>query len=132
MSNNTQDVQQGALTVHVRGFKHSGGHAIAKLYRPGDNVRSKTPWRSEKAPIHGDEALCVFSGLPEGTYAVVAFHDENDNGQIDHAFGRPSEPLGFSNGFVLSLTSGLPTFEKLQFDFNPERGAAATVEVTVR
>ena len=60
----------------------------------------------------------VLTDLAYGPYAMVVFHDENDNGTLDHNVLRlPAEPLGFSKGFKLSLFSGMPNFEKLRFDF---------------
>ncbi len=54
--------------------------------------------------------------LASGSYALVVFHDENDNGTIDHnVFRMPKEQLGFSNGFRPGLFAGLPSFEKLEF-----------------
>lgn len=103
------------LTVAATGFKNDNGHAIAKLFIPGDNVLKKG--RQELiVVIRGGQVSITFDALPAGDYAVVVFHDENENGAIDHnLLGLPSESLGFSNGFILSLISGLPSFEKLQF-----------------
>jgi uncharacterized protein (DUF2141 family) len=58
--------------------------------------------------------------LKYGKYAVSVFHDENGNGTVDHNFLHfPAEPLGFSNDFHLGIFAGLPSFEKLQFEFTP-------------
>ncbi len=130
MSNNASGLQ---LKVRVRGFKHARGHAIARLYQEGENVLAKTSFRRAQASIHDGQAVCEFSELPAGAYALVVFHDENDNGQVDHKLGRPVEPLGFSNGFTLSLLSGLPTFEKLRFELGPTGSTTPVAfEVTVR
>jgi uncharacterized protein (DUF2141 family) len=51
----------------------------------------------------------VFTDLPPQRYAVIVFHDENDNGRLDeNAWGVPTEGYGFSNnaqGFL-----GAPPF----------------------
>ena len=108
----------GDLTIHATGFTHAGGHAIAKLFAPGDNVLGPGRWQASM-PVEGGSAVFRFKELPAGRYAVVVFHDENDNGIIDHGLLGPSEPLGFSGGFRLSLLSGRPDFERLKFDFKP-------------
>ena len=118
----------GDLTLHVTGFVYTRGHAVAKLYAPGDNVLGAGHWQVS-APIDGNTALLRFEGLPPGRYAAVVFHDENDNGVIDHGLLGPSERIGFSGGFVLNLLSGRPDFERLRFDFNPP---AQTLELQVR
>ena len=51
----------------------------------------------------------VFADLPPRRYAIIVFHDENDNGRLDeNAWGVPTEGYGFSNnaqGFL-----GAPSF----------------------
>ena len=108
--------ETGELTVYAAGFTHSRGHAVAKLFAPGDNVLKPGRWQLAKN-IEGGAAVFNFAALPAGRYAVVVFHDQNDNLEIDHGLLGPSEPLGFSGGFVLSLLSGRPDFERLQFEF---------------
>jgi uncharacterized protein (DUF2141 family) len=104
-----------ALVIEAAGFADNAGHAIAKLFAPEDNVRTRG--RLEVAvTIQNGQAVLVFSALPPGDYAVVIFHDANDNGTIDHnVLGWPNEALGFSNNFTLSVMSGLPSFKKLRF-----------------
>lgn len=122
-----------SLVVRVVGLKHAGGRVIARLYRPGQSVLAKDPFARATAEIEGDTALCELFDLEEGPYALVVFHDENDNGVVDHKRGRPVEPLGFSNGFKLSLFSGPPTFERLRFELRRERpDLPMTMEVEVR
>ncbi|MFN7146402.1 MAG: DUF2141 domain-containing protein, partial [Myxococcota bacterium] len=90
--------------------------AVAKLFRPGAPLTLPNAVATAKGAVRDGRAACHFPDLAEGAYALVVFHDTNDNGAIDHRFGWPAEPLGFSGGFRLSLTSGRPTFEKLRFD----------------
>lgn len=107
---------ENALIVDAAGFADARGHAIAKLFEPGDNVLEHGR-RQSIAGIRDGKARFEFAGLPAGSYAVVVFHDENDNGEIDHnRLGLPSEALGFSNGFRPGLFSGLPSFDKLRFE----------------
>lgn len=124
----TDASNSGDLTLHVTGFAHARGHAVAKLYAPGDNVLGAGHWQV-RAPIDANTAVLRFEGLPPGSYAAAVFHDENDNGVIDHGLLGPSEPIGCSGGFVLSLLSGRPNFERLKFDFNPP---TQTLELQVR
>jgi uncharacterized protein (DUF2141 family) len=115
------------LVVHAKGFTHARGHAVAKLFFPGQNVRGKGH-AQVRADIKDGEATLTFRGVAEGDVAVVVFHDENDNREIDHGPLGPKEPLGFSNGFELSLVSW-PTFEKLKFALTAEH---AEIEVKVK
>ena len=48
-------------------------------------------------PIHNKSASAILF-LPNGNYAVVAYHDINQNEDLDtNIVGIPSEPYGFSN-----------------------------------
>ncbi len=62
-------------------------------------------------------AQCVFEGLvPNGEYALAAFHDENGNNDLDRGvFGIPTEGTGASNdarGFM-----GPPPYDGARFRF---------------
>lgn len=77
---------------------------------------------------HERRAKLAFPDLPHGTYALFLFHDENDNGTVDHnLLGIPTEPLGFSGGFKVSLFSGVPDFDDLKFEFTAKSRPLAIV-----
>jgi len=115
------------LDIDVSGFASAEGHAVAKLFIPGDNVLGPGRWQAT-APIADGHARLTFANVEPGSYAVVVFHDRNDSGAIDHnALRMPVEALGFSNGFALGMLSGLPSFEKLKFEFT-----SATPPLAVR
>ena len=119
------------LSIQVSGFGHNRGHVIANLFREGDDVlKPDKAYRRAQAEIRDGLASIDISDLAYGKYAVSVFHDENDNGTLDHNFFRfPAEPLGFSNHFHFGLFSGLPSFEKMQFQFTADTHA---VEITVK
>lgn len=55
-----------------------------------------------------------FVELPEGEYAVVVVHDENDNGKLDSGFlGFGGENYGYSNN--IKPWFGRPDFEDAKF-----------------
>ena len=115
------DVGSGTLTVHVIGFKSAKGHAIINLFREGQDVlKLKEAYRRATCTIEDGQVTFSFTELPFGSYAVSVFHDVNDNGELDHRMGFPAEPLAFSNGFHLSVFSGVPSFEKLKFVFRQD------------
>jgi uncharacterized protein (DUF2141 family) len=71
-----------------------------------------------KSKIVNNEAKVDFQNLPFREYAIIVVHDLNLNDVIDHKWGFPAEPLGYSNKWKLSLFSGMPTFDKLKFVFD--------------
>ncbi len=119
------------LSIQVRGFTHDRGHAVANLFREGDDVlKPDKAYRHAQADIHDGKATIAFPDMAFGKYAASVFHDENDNGKLDHNIFRiPAEPLGFSNHFQFGLFSGFPSFEKLQFQFAADTGA---LEITLK
>lgn len=112
---------QGTLRVAIDGLKHARGTVRVFLFKPQDNVmRMKDASQTLSFKPSEMEAVASFEALEFGDYALSAFHDENDNGAVDHKFGVPAEPIGFSNGFRLGLLSGRPTFEKLMILFDKD------------
>ncbi len=125
------DDATGNLTIQVNGLLHERGQVVANLFREGDDVmKIGTAYLCTQVTVSDKHAQVVFKDLKYGKYAISVFHDENGDGKLDHNLLRlPAEPLGFSNGFRLGLVSGLPSFEKLQFVFEPGTEA---IEITVR
>ncbi len=107
----------GPLTIQVTGFEDNSGQAILLLYRPEDDVPKK-PFTRINAEIVNKESVFQVKDLPYGDYAAIIVHDQNKNGIIDHKWGMPAEPLGYTNNWRLSLFSGMPSFEKLKFHYS--------------
>jgi len=108
--------QNSTLTIVATNFSSTNGMAVVHLFRKSDDVPAK-PFMKSTAAIEDGSAKIIFKDLPYGEYAAILFHDENNNGILDHRWGFPHEPMGFSNAWSLSLFSGMPSFEKLKFRF---------------
>jgi uncharacterized protein (DUF2141 family) len=102
---------QGAdLRVVVEEIDSPAGTIIAGLYETAESF-GKAVRKSSKVLVNdamrragvslrptGRAQTIVFADLPPGLYAVVVFHDENDDSQLNKGmFGRPLEPYGISN-----------------------------------
>src|SRR5687768_1413933 len=107
--------ETGTLTITATNFKNTKGHAVVNLFREQDEIPKK-PFMTIKASIDAGVAEMIFANLPNASYAAIVYHDENDNGKLDHKLAFPSEPMGFTNNWNLSLFSGMPTFKKLRFE----------------
>jgi len=118
----------GTLTIDAANFKSDKGVAVVHLFREQDDVPKK-PFRNASQVIVNGRARIVFLDLPHGDYAAILFQDENSNGILDHRFGFPNEPMGFSNDWKLSLFSGMPTFYKLRFEFSKSK---STCQIAIR
>ena len=105
------------LSFDVTGFGDNSGQLLVEFFRKEDKVPT-VPFKVIMVKITDKKAQVKIENFPYGDYAVIFVHDKNSNGKIDHSFGIPSEPLGYTNNWKLSLFSGMPTFDKLKFTFN--------------
>ena len=89
-----------SITVTVTNLKAKTGSIIVTVGDdPGTFPQGR---RTIVTPVTSDAMALTFRHLKPGTYAVAAFHDENDNGQYEIF----TEGVGMSNGAV-----GMPSFE---------------------
>ncbi|MCR6633064.1 MAG: DUF2141 domain-containing protein [Magnetospirillum sp.] len=97
------------LEVVVRGIAHDQGGLRVALYASPETFRKeKLALAVHTAPAVAGEMTVVFPDLAEGTYAVIAYHDENGNGDMDRFLGMiPTEGYGLSNN---PEVSGPPQF----------------------
>jgi len=101
----------GDLKVTVTGVRSDAGSIMIGLYdtAAGFDVAIKHATEAglltDKGRLVGAAIRAaagaqsiVFTQLRPGRYAVIAFHDENDNGRLDESpWGVPAEGYGFSN-----------------------------------
>lgn len=117
----------GTLTLRVTGFDNDMGTASIALIRSAENWEAEVPFKGFYAPISSGAAQVKIEELPYGTYAVKAFHDENNNKKLDkRMFGIPKERYGFSNNARSPF--GPPSFEDASFILD---SAEKTVAVEV-
>lgn len=114
-----QTNNQQKLIVKAENFKTNQGQAIANLFIKDESLKKK-PAHQLISKIADGKAVFEFSDLTFDDYAVIVFQDKNANGDLDHSWGMPSEPLGYSNNWSFSLFTGMPTFEKLKFNYSQQ------------
>lgn len=106
------------LTVRVTGARNTKGKIGVALFQdatgfPGDTSRAL---RIQQGDIDAQSlnAHVTFEGIPQGTYAVSVFHDENMNRKLDkNLVGVPKEGYGASNNPKKRM--GPPRFEEAKF-----------------
>jgi uncharacterized protein (DUF2141 family) len=120
---------QASVIVTFTGFRNDDGMLLAEIYNRSDGF----PQHSERAlakassPIHGGHAHIAFDNLRPGEYAVVAFHDENGNYELDKNWmGIPTEGIAVSNDAPHLM--GPPKFEDARFPV-PEGGRTLTLQM---
>jgi uncharacterized protein (DUF2141 family) len=114
------------VSVEITGAASSKGQVLVALYN--EETFLKKPLKTLRIdPVPGTAATGVFRDVPEGTYAVVAFHDENGNSKVDRNFiGIPTEKIGFTNNPTLW---GAPHFSDAKFVLG---GTAQRFTITLR
>ncbi len=107
------------LRVEVSGLRAAKGNVLCALHDSGDTFPKKADKARARAraPASVGSLILVFPDVQTGTYAVVCFHDENGNQDLDqNLLGIPQEGLGFSND--ATGTFGPPKFEAAQFRYS--------------
>lgn len=63
------------------------------------------------APAHAGSVTVDVPNVPSGSWAVLAYHDENANKKLDaNVIGKPVEGYGFSNGATAMFSA--PKFKE--------------------
>ena len=108
------------IVVTITGLKSNEGGVYVGLYATpskflnGAQVDVMKKVRASTAPI-----TVAFDNLPAGTYAVGAYHDENNNDHMDTDFvGLPTEGYALSNGVRAVMSK--PTFQQAAFTVGAE------------
>ena len=105
-----------SIHVDIAGLRNDRGQVICFLYNsevgfPKDQSLSIA---KVKGVISGGHSSCDFPSVPAGTYAISAYHDENDNGLLDANFlGIPKEGVGATNDAKAHF--GPPKFKDAKF-----------------
>jgi uncharacterized protein (DUF2141 family) len=103
------------IIVTVSGLHNATGAVYVGLYATPSKFLNGTQCDAmRKVRASTGPVTVVFDNLPPGTYAVGAYHDENNNDHLDTDFiGLPSEGYALSNGVRAVMSK--PTFQQAAF-----------------
>jgi uncharacterized protein (DUF2141 family) len=107
------------LLVRVVGLRNNKGDVRCTLFSSAEEFPTNDDQMATTvtAPIIGQVAICEFSAIAPGTYAVVFFHDENADGKFNRDWlGLPKEGYGFSNDAPARWHT--PSFNAASFPFS--------------
>lgn len=112
----------GELQVEIAGLRNSTGTLRVSLYSEPDSFRKEERAFMRLAqPAKADKAVLIFRDVPPGRYAIMAYHDENDDGKLNLRFGMfPSEGYALSNN---PKVIGPPRFSESAFEFSGKEQA---------
>ena len=106
------------INVEISHIKNQKGSLVIGLYNIEETFPIKTEeYRSLILDANATILKGQFKNIPNGTYAIALFHDENSNEIVDKNFlGIPKEGYGFSNN-VKAIFSA-PLFDEAKFELN--------------
>ena len=111
--------QAARLVVTIQGIRSPSGYVFVALFSkpegfPDGNYSAQHT--KVKAAVEGLKV--VFDNVAAGSYAVGAYHDENNNGRLDtNLLGYPTEGYAPSNGIRAMITR--PLFADAAFVVGP-------------
>jgi len=113
------------LSVRVTGVRGDAGSVNVGLWQGADGFPDDARTARSAATDARDQAVEVtFRGLDAGRYAVISYHDEDGDGELDRFFGMmPTEGWGISN---TPDVSGPPEFAPAAFEIP---AAAPVIEI---
>jgi uncharacterized protein (DUF2141 family) len=104
-----------ALRIEVSGIRAPGGHVRVDVC-PQDEFLKDCRYGGSAPATVGVTTVWV-ANLPPGVYAAQAYHDRNDNHEVDrNVFGLPTEAVGFSNNAKIRLHP--PSFRSAAFSYD--------------
>jgi len=109
--------QSGIVKVTITGIENTDGNVVIGIYNSKSTfpVFGKEMQGAKIKPTKTGSLNYTFENLPDGTYAIAVWHDENDNQEMDkNIFGAPKENYGFSKNIF--GTFGPPDYEEVLFE----------------
>src|SRR5436190_23788698 len=81
------------ISAPIQNLRNNKGEVRCGLFNSADTFRQPGKQLMGVAvPIANQQATCVFTNVPPGTYAIAAFHAENNETQLQTNFlGIPKE-----------------------------------------
>lgn len=107
----TITAQDKKITVTINKIFSNTGKVSFALYNK--TTFMKEPLQAKNAKIIEGKSTVTFENLEAGEYAVICYHDKNDNNKMDFSDkGMPLEDYGMSNNVV---SYGPPNYEDAKF-----------------
>ncbi len=117
--------QAATLTLTIDGAQPGGGPLTVLLFDRAEGF-PREAHAARRHVLPAGQSTLVLDDLKPGQYAVLAYHDEDGNGELNRFLGMiPTEGWGLSNNPAIS---GKPAFKDAAVSL-PEAGAAVTLQL---
>lgn len=111
ITNSVTAQEKATITAEVINVSSDSGKVGFALYDKTSFMLK--PIQAANVKIVDGKSLVTFENVDFGEYAIICYHDKNENGKMDFSpSGMPSEDYGASNNV---MTFGPPTFEGAEF-----------------
>ena len=111
ISNTITAQNKTSITATVVNVTSDSGKVGFALYNK--TTFMMRPLQSKNAKIENGKSTVIFKNIKAGEYAVICFHDKNDNGRMDfQENGMPLEDYGASNNV---MNFGPPRYDDAKF-----------------
>lgn len=114
----SNEINQNGIDINVSILKIPNNKGIVRfaLYVEKDFLIN--PILRKTGNIKNGKTEVTFKNVPNNIYAIVCYHDINENNKLDFATnGMPLEDIGVSNSYV---RFGPPNFNEAKFVVNNE------------
>ncbi|TYB77109.1 DUF2141 domain-containing protein [Bizionia myxarmorum] len=106
-------LQTYTISIRLENPSNNRGHVLIGLHSADTFMKSEGLQNAKLKVIDG-KVHATFENVKPGNYAIMVFHDENDNSRMDfEPNGMPMESYGISNNPMLF---GPPTFNDAKFE----------------
>lgn len=109
--------EKTSITATVVNVVSSEGKVGFALYNK--DTFMKQPIQAKEAKIVDGKSTVVFENIPAGEYAILCYHDKNNNNRMDfQPNGMPLESYGASNNV---MNFGPPRFDDAKFSVTDKK-----------
>jgi uncharacterized protein (DUF2141 family) len=132
----------GDVQITIGNVQSDGGSVMIGLYDTPEGFRAAIKHSTDVGLLNDHSRVAgmalravagpqtvILAGLKPGRYAIIAFHDEDDDGKLGATpWGVPTEGYGFSNNAWGILRA--PSFDAAGFDVELTGTATQTISLT--
>jgi uncharacterized protein (DUF2141 family) len=109
------------VVVHVDNVRSANGSVLVAVCT-ADDFLTEHCRHNARARARAGSADVTVGGVPPGRYAIQAFHDENDNSELDRSLiGMPREGVAFSRDAPMQM--GPPRFSDAAVEIGQDGGS---------
>ncbi|PWL38428.1 hypothetical protein DKG77_09175 [Flagellimonas aquimarina] len=112
---NAQETTGANIVVAINNITSNEGKVMVSLHTI-DTFMKGPGIQNLESSIENGTVSFTFENVPQGTYAIMALHDANENQRMDfEENGMPKESFGLSGN---DMSIGPPTFSTAKFEAN--------------